>query len=93
VRYVGWERLRWSARELWRNPGLRSHIDHSANRRVFCLQTGTIHRRRWQSWKAHEDIEELVMATVQMGEYMQTMGREAATVVFAEVIVIAIAIW
>jgi hypothetical protein len=33
------------------------------------------------------------MATVQMGEYMQTMGREAATVVFAEVIVIAIAIW
>ena len=31
------------------------------------------------------------MATFQMGEHMQTMGREAATVVFADVI--AIAIW
>ena len=58
------------------------------------LQRGTIHRRQWQSWKAHEDIEEMVMATVQMGEYVQTMS-EAAAVVFAEVIasVIAIAIW
>jgi hypothetical protein len=35
------------------------------------------------------------MATFRMREYVQTMGREAATVVFAEVIasVIAIAIW
>jgi hypothetical protein len=34
----------------------------------------------------------MVMATVQMGEYVQTMGREAAIAVFAEVIAIAIAI-
>ena len=76
---------------------LRSHIDHCVYGRhsVFCLQRGTIHRRQWQSWKAHEDIEKMVMAAVQMGEYVQTMGREAAIVVFAGVIasVNAIAIW
>jgi hypothetical protein len=33
----------------------------------------------------------MVMATVQMGEYVQTMG--SATVVFAEVIESVIAIW
>jgi len=33
------------------------------------------------------------MATIQMGEYVQTMGREAATVVSAEVIASVIAIW
>jgi hypothetical protein len=74
---------------------LRSHIDHCLYRRVFCLQRGTIHRQQWQSWKAHENVEEMVMATVHMGEYVQTM--EAAIVVFAEVIAsviaIAIAIW
>jgi hypothetical protein len=74
---------------------LRSYIDHRIYRRVYCLQRGTIHRRWWQSWKAHENFEEMVMATVQMGAHVQTMGREAATVVFAEVIasVTAIAIW
>jgi hypothetical protein len=74
---------------------LRSYIDHSVSRRVFCLQRGTIHRRQWQSWKAHENVEEMVMATIQMGKYVQTMGREAATVVLADVIAdgIAIAIW
>jgi hypothetical protein len=43
----------------------------------------------------YENLEEMVMATVRMGEHVQTMGRQAATVVFAEVIasVIAIAIW
>ena len=40
-------------------------------------------------------VEGMVMVTVQMGEYVKTMCREAATVVFAEMIVgvIAIAIW
>ena len=32
----------------------------------------------------------MVMTTVQMGEHVQTMDRRAATVVFAELIVIAI---
>ena len=46
-------------------------------------------------WKVYDNIEEMVMATVRMGEHVQTMGKQAATVVFAEVIasVIAIAIW
>ena len=56
------------------------------------LQRGTIHRRQWRLWKAYGDVEEMVMTTVQMGEYVQTMGREAAIVVFAEMIAIAIAI-
>jgi len=62
---------------------------------VYSLQRGTIHRRQWQSWKAHNEIEEMVMAIVQMGEYVQTMGREAGTVVFAELIasVNVIAVW
>jgi hypothetical protein len=80
---------------------LRSHIDHCVYRRVFCLQRGTIHRRQWQLRKVHEDVEEMVMATVHMGEYVQTMGRpgpsgrEAAIPVFSEVIasVIGIGIW
>ena len=38
-------------------------------------------------------LERMVMMTVQMVEHVQTMGRQAATVVFAELIVIAIAIW
>ena len=67
----------------------RSHIDHYVvYGHVFCLQKRTIHRRQWQSWKAHEkkNIEEMVMATVLIGEYVQTMGREAASAVFPEVI-------
>ena len=42
----------------------------------------------------HEHVEEMVMATVRVGEHVRTMGRQAATVVFLEVIasVIAIAI-
>ena len=71
---------------------LRSHIDHCAYGRVKRPQRGTIHRRQWRSWKAHENIEEMVMDTVRMGEYVQTMGREAATVVFAEMTVSVIAI-
>jgi hypothetical protein len=44
--------------------------------------------------KVYENIEDMVMGTVRMGEHVQTMGRQAATVVFAGVIasVIAIAI-
>ena len=41
----------------------------------------------------HETLEEMVMATVRMGEHVQTMGRQAATVVFPEAIAIAIASW
>jgi hypothetical protein len=48
-------------------------------------------------WRVYENVEEMVMAmaTVRVGEHVQTMGRQAATVVFAEVMasVIAIAIW
>jgi hypothetical protein len=39
----------------------------------------------------YDDLEEMVMATVRMREHVQTMGRQAATVVFPEVIAIAIA--
>ena len=75
----------------------RSHIDHCVYyRRVFYLQRGTIHRWQWHSWKVHGHIEEMVMETVQMGEHVrtnETVGIEAAIVVFAdsEVIVSAIA--
>jgi hypothetical protein len=79
---------------------LRTHIN-------FCLETwaclhnlqrGTIRRRRWHSWKVHgHSIEVMVMATVRMKEHVQTMGRQAATVVFpdSEVLasVIVIASW
>jgi hypothetical protein len=41
----------------------------------------------------NEPVEEMVMATVHMGEYVQTMGREAAIAVFAQVIASVIAIW
>ena len=73
---------------------LRLHIDHFLETRscVQDLQRGTIRRRQWQSWKAHEKVEEMATATVRMGEYVQTMDREAAAVVFAEVIAILIAI-
>jgi hypothetical protein len=59
---------------------------------MFCPQRGTIHLRQWQSWKAHDNVEEMVMTTVRIEENVQTMGREAVT---AEVIasVIAIASW
>jgi hypothetical protein len=57
------------------------------------LQTGTIHRRQWQLWKSHDDIGEMVMGTVQVGEYVQTMGRQAATVAFPEVIASVFVSW
>jgi hypothetical protein len=34
----------------------------------------------------NDNHEETVMATVQIGKYVQTMGRQAATVAFPEVI-------
>ena len=70
---------------------LRLHIVHCVYGRVICLQRGTIHRRQWQSWKAHGNIEEMVMVTVRMGEHVQTMGRQAATVVLSEVMAMMIA--
>jgi hypothetical protein len=39
----------------------------------------------------NENIEEVVIPTVQIGEYVQTMGRQAVTVVFPEVIAEVIA--
>ena len=50
------------------------------------LQRGTIRRRRWHLGKVHEHVEEMVMATVRVGEHVRTMGRQAATVVLPEVI-------
>ena len=41
-------------------------------------------------WKVHEDVGEMVIASVHRGEYVQTMGRDAATVVSAEVIAMAV---
>ena len=71
---------------------LRSHIDRCVYGRVFCLQRGTIHRRQWPSWKAHENLEEMAIATVRRGERVQTMGKRAATAVLPEVIAVAIVI-
>jgi hypothetical protein len=72
---------------------LRSHIDHCLETwiRVHNLQRGTIRRRRWHSWKVHENLEEMVIATVRMRGRVQTMGRQVATVVFPEVIASVIA--
>jgi hypothetical protein len=39
----------------------------------------------------HENLEEMVMETLRVGEHVQTTGRRAATVVFLEVIVSVIA--
>jgi hypothetical protein len=41
----------------------------------------------------HEHVEEMVMATVRMGEHVQTTGRQTVTVVLPEVIAIVIASW
>ena len=65
----------------------RSHIDHCVYRLVPNLQRGTIHRWQWHSWKVHGHLEEMVMETVQMGEYVrtnETVGGEAAIVEFAD---------
>ena len=51
---------------------------------MYCLQRGTIHRRQWQSWKAHDNIGEMVTAMLRIGKHVQTMGGQTATVVFAE---------
>jgi hypothetical protein len=81
---------------------LRTHINYCSETRdcLYNLQRGTIRWRRWHSWKEHgHSIEEMVLATVRMGEHVRTMGRQAATVVFpdskvlASVIVIVIASW
>jgi len=63
--------------------------------RVHNLQRGTIHQQSWQLWKAYNNPEEMVMAMARTGEHIPTMGRQVATVAFAELIagVIAIAIW
>ena len=37
-------------------------------------------------WKVYDHVEEMAMVTVRMGEHVQTMGGQTATVVFAEVI-------
>jgi hypothetical protein len=78
---------------------LRSRIDHCLETWICVhnLQREAIRWRRWHSWKVHKHFDEMVMATVRMGEHVQTMGRQAATVVFPEVIagviVIVIASW
>ncbi len=59
---------------------LRTHIDRCVECRVHNLQRGTIRQRQWQSWKAYDHIEEMVMASVLIGEHVQTTGRQAAGV-------------
>jgi hypothetical protein len=70
---------------------LRSHIDHCLETWICVhnLQRGTIRRRGWHSWKVHEPFEERVTAIVRTGKHVQTMGRQAVTVVFPDVIAIA----
>ncbi len=65
---------------------LRTYIDRCVENRehLHNLQRGTIRPRQWQSWKAHDHVEGMVMATFLMGEHVQTMGRQAATIAFAE---------
>ena len=74
---------------------LRAYIDHCLENRsrVHNLQRGTTRRRRWHLWKVHVTLDEMVMAIVRMGpgEHEQTMDRQAATVVFPEVIANVIA--
>jgi hypothetical protein len=81
---------------------LRSYVDRRIYCRVYqgvyCLQRGTIHRRQWRSWKVHNNIGEMVMAMVRIGEHVKTMGGQTAAVFFAEeiesvIVVIGIGIW
>jgi len=51
---------------------LRTHIDRCVESRMHNLQRGTTRQRQWQSWKAHDEIEEMAIATVLMGD-KQTM--------------------
>jgi len=53
---------------------LRSHIHRSGKSRSHNLQKETVRRGQWQSWKANDYIEEMVMASVLIGEHVQTMG-------------------
>ncbi len=63
---------------------LRTHIDRYVESHVHNLQRERVRRGQWRSWKAHDQIEEMVMVSVLVGEHVQTMGRQAATVAFAE---------
>lgn len=72
---------------------LRTHIVHCLETWICVqnLQKGTIRRWGSHSQKVHKHFEGTVMATVRMGEHVQTMGRQAVSVVFPEVNVVAIA--
>jgi hypothetical protein len=69
---------------------LRTHTDRSLHGRVDVLQREIT---RSQSRSAYEQLEEMVMATVRIGEHVQTMCRQAAAVDLAEKSAIAIANW
>jgi hypothetical protein len=69
---------------------LRTHTDRSLHGRVDVLQR-EITRSRSRS--AYEQLEEMVMATVRIGEHVQTMCRQVAAVDLAEKSAIAIANW
>ena len=69
----------YNSRELWcawkqGQALLRRGMDNTHN--IIMVLHGLL--RRWHLWKVHDDLEEMVMATVQMGDYVQTMGRQAA---------------
>ena len=74
---------------------LRSHIDHCVWSRVYDLQRGTIDTGGSESDRRGKGtmIEEMAMAIIQIGEYVQTVCRQAATVVFPEDVEIVIASW
>ena len=60
---------------------LISHIHHCLEswNRDHNLRRGTTRQQLWHSWKVNDNCEEMVMATVRLGDYVQTMGRQAAT--------------
>jgi hypothetical protein len=72
---------------------LRIHTDRCLETRVHNLQRGTIRWRQSQSRSTHDNIGEMVKATVRIGEYGQTMCRPAAHADCSEESAIAIAIW
>jgi hypothetical protein len=59
---------------------LRMHTDRCLESRVHNLQRETIRWRQSRSRSAHDNIGEMVKATVRTGGHGQTMCRRAAAV-------------
>jgi hypothetical protein len=71
---------------------LRIHTDRCLQSRVHNPQRGTIRWRQSQSRSAHDNIGEMVTATVRIGEHGQTMCRPAAAVDCSEEFAVAVGI-